>query len=533
MGGFSSILGHVAGGFEQARQEDLQRQFADEQNRREMAGSLLQHIALDENQHPDVRNAALSSYMDLSQMPGNKNMDFKKSMGPVFDTMAQVAGRQKAAANAPAPPLTSTFPGPQAMGAPSGPPVGRSLPSISMPPLPPGIAGPPQAPSAPGSAGLSQPRVDLGQSAQFTPPPAPPETLLAGAPEVTANLAARAQALTAAQAGQEMGGQVYQMQPQGGLSAVPVMKSGAPGPPIPNAISPYMLQGRGLDTKAYIDPATGQLALGTYNKVTKQMFDQENQVVPGALPFEPSLVARTTSGETTTPGGMTTTTAHTVTPHIRNGTPGMGMTALPTQGGGTGTGAGSGGRATGATTKLPPAVQAAMQNIQLYGEPEGKLSDAQAIAVDQLRAQGIDPSVMATMASRSMADKARNILPLIQHARQLVTQDPQALGPLKGRWSDLQAKLGDLSGPAKELAGTLVSIYSIAGGMHGWRASGVADEFQNKYGGLSSTPASLNSGLDALEGTANTIIKTAYPGMTAPPKQKSWHDQFNTPPATQ
>jgi hypothetical protein len=68
MGAFG-VLGHVASGFEEARQKDLARQFEDVQNRRALHMQLLSKLASDETVHPDVRNWAIQNAMLGSQTP--------------------------------------------------------------------------------------------------------------------------------------------------------------------------------------------------------------------------------------------------------------------------------------------------------------------------------------------------------------------------------------------------------------------------------------------------------------------------------
>lgn len=154
MGGFANILGHVAGGFEQARQQDLSRQFADEQNRRSMASELLGHIALDPNQPDEVRTPFLDAYMNLAQLPPDKKFDFKKHMAPAFDAMAQYRMKLQAAktaqANQPAP-----TPAIQ-LGTPPAPPTSGvnmtntgGAPQISAPPHALAFAEPGVQPPAP------------------------------------------------------------------------------------------------------------------------------------------------------------------------------------------------------------------------------------------------------------------------------------------------------------------------------------------------------------------------------------------------
>jgi len=263
--------------------------------------------------------------------------------------------------------------------------------------------------------------------------------------------------------------------------------------------------------QALADPAWAHLVPdslrnGDPNATIKMQRDQAGRPLSITPEILPALLPKTTSGSTTTPGGLTQTHQQTVTPQLPGAKPAAGRSAVPTQGGG-----GSAKNGKGPTP--PPAVQAEMDNMMMYGMPAGKMSDAQALAEQAMRREGIDPQIAATVATRTMADKGRAILPLIEQARQFIASDPAALGPLSGRWSELEQKYGNLEGAPKQLAGTLISIYSMSGGLHGWRSMQVANEFKKAYGDLSNDPKSLNSGLDALANTANTIVKTAYPGQ--------------------
>lgn len=129
--------------------------------------------------------------------------------------------------------------------------------------------------------------------------------------------------------------------------------------------------------------------------------------------------------------------------------------------------------------------------------------------------------------ARSRADAARAIKPLIDHVEQLL-QDPEVsgnLGPLSGRWDKLEQRAGNLSGKLRDLAGTLVSIYSLGGAMHGWRSASVAEKFASTYGDLTATPDSLLGGMKAMRGTADVVEKVAYPDSIAAPPPKSDADR--------
>jgi len=204
MGGFSNVFGHVATGFEQARQIDAQRQFEAEENRRQQIGGFLQKLALDETAHPHTRNAAIQQYLKMTQT-GKWKPDIEALIPPRL--------------SAPAPPPGGAQPS-FAAGAPG------EAPQMSMPAPPPGLS---QAMAGAGAGTTSTP----GQAGAFMSPA-----------EVTQMVAQRAGAVAKEQAGAEMKSTVYQQQPGGGLSAIPVMGSGAPGAAIPNVMPPQMFTGQ-------------------------------------------------------------------------------------------------------------------------------------------------------------------------------------------------------------------------------------------------------------------------------------------------
>lgn len=457
MGGFSDILGHAAAGFEQARQVDLARKFEDEQNRRNLLSGIFQKLAGDPTVHPDVRNASTQAFIDLGQMPHDKAADWKKVLDPIFQTASMTMGQPGQQVTAPAQPY-------------------RGMPMTS----------------------------------QLQTPPEPPGIFKSHA-ELLREAEEQAAGVTRAQAGAQAKYPVMTRQPEGGISQQFYSGTGQPmGQPIKDVYNPTLVRPflSGIKQVTYADPQTGMPLPGTHDTlgfmgVPGAVYDQKGELVPNAQIFSAGLVPKKVSGSTTTPGGLTTTREHTITPQPKGA---KGETAQP-----------SGGplKPRGGVMKgvhPPPAVEAEMDNIMKVGVPAGKLNDAQALAVKELKRQGIDPVVAATPAARTSADRARMIRPLIQKARQLIAANPNALGPLAGRWSELSQKVGNLSGPPKELAGTLISIYSLAGSLHGWRAIRVADEFRKAYGDLSSNAASLNSGLDAMQNTVDNIEKIGYPG---------------------
>lgn len=279
MGGFAGLLGHAAAGFEGARQQDLQRQFADEQNRRAMAGELLGKIAGDENQHPDVRNAALQSYLGLSQAPPNKQYNFGKEIQPIFDLMAQRRAQTGQ-------PQQSQSTVPQ-----------MTLGSQTLP----------------------------ATTTQFQGPPAPPEGLLASSSDVTSNMAQRKTALTKAEAGAEAKFPVMQIDPETNRTSEQFISgTGQPmGAPVQNAFNPAAM--RGFASMIHPVMAAGPDGApipALQNKMTGEVYDQEGNVIPNAQVFAPSLVGRTSTEAMSSSGAITRKT----TPSPRGA---AGQTAKP------------------------------------------------------------------------------------------------------------------------------------------------------------------------------------------------------------
>lgn len=486
MAGFSDVLGHVAGGFEQARQIDEQRQFEDQQALRQQHLQLLGKLASDESLHPDLRNWAMQEGLKgLQQQPGKK-------WQPNWKTM-------------PAPP------------AGGGRQIQQPTQSFTPTPMPTPPAG-----SGIGSTGPTLPTPPGAGTATLTPPPVPEYSGYIKTPQTQATEAAQATgAVTGAKATAELGAfqqayeKVAQQHPDWSAGQIMVslgkslpysmVMGGMAGEKVPNTAG-----------EARNDPEWAHLVPGNLQD-TDTVFLQRTRdgrpmtvtggIVSGTLPKTTSK-----SGSTTTPGGMTTTRGEqtTVTPVLPGGKP---IPKPPSSS--------VGGSATGKpiaqVDERRPDVLAAKDSIRMFGLPSTKMTDAQSIAFQQLKKEGWDPVPAGSPQARGRADSARSVLPLIEKARQLIAANPDALGPVTGRWSLLQNKVGNLSGPAKELAGTLTSIYSLAGSMHGWRAIKVADEFEKTYGRLSSDAASLNAGLDAMQDTAQVVEHIGYPGMTEPP----------------
>lgn len=259
MGGASNVLGHVAAGFEGARQADLQRQFEDVQNRRALHIGLLSKLAQDETVHPDVRNWALQSAIQGAQTPLQKNWEPKWKEMPTPTTPPQQATPP------PAPPLQ----------------VGQ----MTLPPPPPTTV------TTPG-----------GQPSTFMTPE-----------QHTAMLAQRTGVVTGAQAGAEVKQFIPTIDPQTReMRMVPVSGTGQQmGQPIENAFNMAMMRPlmSGVQQIQYVGP-DGTPLPGSHDKLglfgtPGAVYDQQGQLVPNAQIFAPSLVTKTTGETIGTAGNIT------------------------------------------------------------------------------------------------------------------------------------------------------------------------------------------------------------------------------------
>lgn len=198
--GIAGALGSAAGGFEQAHQADLQRQFYGEMGARQTAADMFKQLAFDPAQPDEIRNAALQGGIEMINTPVGK-FNLKKSTQGLADLIAKHNAAKIAAQNAPPPPpIQSQVPGTSLN-------AGVGAPQFSAPPPPPvGQMGPqPISASAPVMSGGS---LSAGLPATITtahgaPPPLPPD-LLGG----YSQLAAGAGQIAGAQAGGALTGQI-------------------------------------------------------------------------------------------------------------------------------------------------------------------------------------------------------------------------------------------------------------------------------------------------------------------------------------
>lgn len=360
--GAANVLGNVAGGVHQAYEADMQRQFADELDRRRQLGDFLDKIATDESARPESRQAAVSERVRMFQTPFHK--PYK------FDPNVLIAPRTAPQTNASFTPGAAPGTVQPPIPGPTPPPVS----AIGGMPSPPGITG--AAPTPPPDL---VPQQGSSSVAQVTPGQAPG---IFKTPDV---LAREAAAKTGAVAGAQMGGGQYVRNPDGSLSFQPISGAGAPiGPGVQNAVSPYTL--RPHLEKAVGTDAAGRPTAADFDRLTGQYLDPSGQPIPGFVPFQPSLVGHTT-GEHMGQGGDVTKTTTPVP------TPPPGASAAPA----TGAAAGKGGAKT-VQPKPANTTAASTTHIQTF-DP----NDPNPIAQDGIAwaTQGVKP-VGGAMAERQV-----------------------------------------------------------------------------------------------------------------------------------
>lgn len=213
-----------------------------------------------------------------------------------------------------------------------------------------------------------------------------------------------------------------------------------------------------------VDPKTNQIIPGTEN----------HDIVPPA--DAKTLIDTIRTGEFSykdADGKLHRAETTTTTSHVPHGGGGTASSA------GTGTGAGGG------------------SHPSASGQPKGDRVISDPVPTGQ---------------TKSRADAADTTLKLVPKVRELLKDSDvqKELGALPGRVSEAEMKIGNASPKVRELYGTLKSIYSLAGTMHGWRSLKVADEFEKAYGGLHTNPDGLLAGMDAMENTAKAMYETGY-----------------------
>jgi len=457
MGGFAALLGHAAGGFEQARQQDVQRQFADEQNRRGLAGELLHGLITDPNQSNELRQAATQAYVS-NLMPTKTGVGKPLDMGKVFSPILDVAARLRARQAQP----------PTSLGAPPLPPQQTNIPGIQMGsaptitaggpvPLPPGVAGPPeQAPPQMTGGTFSLPERSASvQAPQMSPVPAPPQGLYAGPQQIAQN----AGTLAAAQAGGTMRGQIAaRKEALGGITGLPPEQQAAMELGMPGVLY------RGQTKTVYVDPKTNQPALGTYNALTHQFINQRGEVVPDAVPFEASLLAQQRYHMEQVPQSdgsivmmpVMDTTQKTIPPVPTQGQ----ASVTPESKTAIGKGKVVGGKAPTPQIMIAPPTAPGEQPRAVAVKPGGKVPEG------AVTPSGYSQATVPTSNTRTRSEFAQGLIPAIDRAMVDVTHAAPKLGALKGRWNEFIAgRLGGGLDDDPEISGLRTEIGLIQTGM--------------------------------------------------------------------
>lgn len=84
----------------------------------------------------------------------------------------------------------------------------------------------------------------------------------------------------------------------------------------------------------------------------------------------------------------------------------------------------------------------------------------------------------------------------------------EVVGVARGKWANLEAKVGMLTPEARHLYTSLKSYYALQPFLHGWRALSAAQEFEKAVGGLGQNPRAFEEAIRSLNDTADVFVKT-------------------------
>ena len=517
MAGFG-LLGQLAGGYVNAAREDRARQDALDERQREMQMGLGSMILQNPAVPPEYKGPVMEHLVQVVNTPRGKKLP---SWDKMMTSLPATYGPQQ----------TSTVPQPAV--------------NLKPPTPPPGVSG--------GVAGLPEGVTPQGESQNFNLPAS--QTQVAGRPQTglpgqfhLRSDAEMAQEQTAAQmAAQQQF--IQSLRDQGFSDEQIALKLGmSKMMPIPfgglynigtgETVSPtntpqtkvqYMVGGKGP-------------FFGTQSRAGGPILDVSGQPVPGAVPFNQAMNMPVRAWSKDDKGQMYSVLLDKKTNQVIPGTenydimPPAGYLPQVKQGEFTfidadnnvyrvpttsvTSRAGVGNTGAVRPPAPPPGVSATPTSGTPQNAPQSPPQGTPAGAAGGARLIG---NKGPTGATRSRADAAEAIVPLIDQAEAML-RDPEVakeIGPLAGRWEQLGNRLGTMSPKAREVAGTLMSIYSLGGTMHGWRALQVAKEFANTYGDIKADPESLIGGLEAMRATANTVYESGYkrkmPGKVQPP----------------
>ena len=101
-------------------------------------------------------------------------------------------------------------------------------------------------------------------------------------------------------------------------------------------------------------------------------------------------------------------------------------------------------------------------------------------------------------------------------------QNPElrkATGPLAGRLSEIEGRVGTLPSDLAELRNDLVSYGAFQAGMHPVRGIGAIQYFDKVMGGLGQSPEELIGKLNSNKATAEAVRKVGTPHTAQPANQ--------------
>ncbi len=133
------------------------------------------------------------------------------------------------------------------------------------------------------------------------------------------------------------------------------------------------------------------------------------------------------------------------------------------------------------------------------------------VAGGAMNASGMNTMSVPTQQQRNASERSETMMDIDARIRKAL-QNPElrkGTGPLAGRLSEIQNRLGTLPHDLSELKNDLVSYGAFQAGLHPVRGIGGIEYFDKVMGGLGQTPEELLGKLDSNKATAESVQRVA------------------------
>lgn len=153
--------------------------------------------------------------------------------------------------------------------------------------------------------------------------------------------------------------------------------------------------------------------------------------------------------------------------------------------------------------------------LRAGGQPEGEALPGQIVQDGRTVGSAFQGNVKPTENARQAGERADTMMDIDARIRKAL-QNPEiakGTGPIMGRLSEAQGRLGTLPHDLAELKNDLVSYGAFQAGLHPVRGIGALEYFDKVMGGLGQTPEELLGKLDSNRATAHSVQNQATRGQ--------------------